>query len=78
MLLILKHMHNRMLSFKQACMSAKSSAFGSTLGKKMADISMIALEKAATLAELRKQVWGVAGRLFETLKDTSRSSGYSK
>ena len=44
-LLVLKHMHNRMLSFKRACMSAKSSAFGSTLGKKMVEISMIALKK---------------------------------
>ena len=34
-LLVLKHMHNRMLSFKRACMSAKSSAFNSTLGKKL-------------------------------------------
>ena len=67
-----------MLSFKQACMSAKPSAFDSTLGKKMAEISMSALKKAATLADLGKQVGGVAGRLIETLKGTSRLSGYSK
>ena len=44
----------------------------------MAEISMIALEKAATLADLGKQVGVVAGRLVKTLKGTSRSSGYSK
>ena len=59
-------------------MSAKPSAFDSTLGKKMAEISMSALKKAATLADLGKQVGGVAGRLIETLKGTSRLSGYSK
>ena len=44
----------------------------------MAEISMAALEKAATLADLGKQVGSVADRLIETLKGTSRSSGYSK
>ena len=44
----------------------------------MAEISMADLEKAATLADLGKQVGGVAGRLINTLKGTSRSSGYSK
>ena len=39
---------------------------------------MADLEKAATLADLGKQVGGVAGRLIKTLKGTSRSSGYSK
>ena len=39
---------------------------------------MADLEKAATLADLGKQVGGVAGRLINTLKGTSRSSGYSK
>ena len=77
-LLVLNHMHNRMLSFKRACMSAKSFAFDSTLGNKMAEISMSALEKAATLADLGKQVGGVAGRLIKTLKGALRSSGYSK
>ena len=77
-LLVLKHMHNHMLSFKRACISAKSSAFDSTLGGEMAEISMTALKKAATLADLGKQVGDVAGRLIKTLKGTSRSSGYSK
>ena len=73
-LLILKHMHKRMLSFKRACMSAKSSAFGSTLGKKMAEISMIALEKAATLADLGKQVGGVAASEPSSRLLSSRNS----
>ena len=66
-----------MLSFKRACMSAKPSAFDSTLGEKMAEISMSALKKAATLANLGKQVGSVAGRLIESLKGTSCLSGYS-
>ena len=44
----------------------------------MAEISMASLEKAATLADLGRDVGGVAGRLFQTLKDALRSSGYSK
>ena len=67
-----------MLSFKRACMSAKSSAFDSTVGKKMAEISMAALKNAATLADLGKEAGDVAGRLIKTLKGTLRSSGYSK
>ena len=69
-------MYSHMSSFKRACMSAKPSAFDSTVGEKMAEISMAALEKAATLADLGKQVRGVADRLFETFKGTSCSSGY--
>ena len=64
-----------MSSFKRACMSAKPSAFDLTSGMKMAEISMSTLEKAATLADLGKQVGDVAGRLIKTLKGTLRSSG---
>ena len=38
---------------------------------------MDTLEKAASLADLGEKVGGVAARLFQTLKGTSCSSGYS-
>ena len=38
---------------------------------------MDALEKSASLVDLGEKVGGVAARLFQTLKGTSRSSGYS-
>ena len=77
-LLVLRHMHNCMLSFKRACLSAKSSAFDSNLGEKVAKITMAALVKAATLAALGRDVGVVADRLFWTLKGTLCYSGYSK
>ena len=70
-------MHNRMLSFQRAVLSATLSAFNSSLGEKVAEISTDALEKAASLVDLGEKVGGVAAQLFQTLKGTSRSSGYS-
>ena len=76
-LLVLKHMHTRMMSFKQAVMSSNSQHFGNTFGNKVARIDIEKLEKAATLADLGKTVGGIEGDLLKNLKANTICSGFS-
>ena len=76
-LLVLKHMHTRHLSFRQAVVSANSKHFGDTFGNKVARIDMDSLEQAATLADLGKKVGGIEGALLRNMKANTKCSGYS-
>ena len=76
-LLILKHMHNRILSFQKALIKCKSKSFGRSLSERVSELDIDTFEQAGQLSDLGHNITGTAGDFLRTVKACCQPIGHS-